>query len=94
MWRNGYRVRLLIGRLRVRAPPRTYPLLEKVEQKPLVNMRRVFEQLFISFAEKVVGVVCPSGQRSQTQVLMRKLREFKSHRNHVTFLVRLFAPLF
>ena len=61
---------------------------------PSYEMRRVFEQLFISFAEKVVGVVCPSGQRSQTQVLMHKLREFKSHRNHETFMVRLFAPLF
>ena len=37
--------------------------------------------------------MCPSGQRGQTQVLLRKLREFKSHRNHLTFMVRLFCSL-
>jgi hypothetical protein len=30
VWRNGYRVRLLIGRLRVRPPSRTYPLFHEV----------------------------------------------------------------
>ena len=54
---------------------------------------KVYEKSFSQLFTKIVGVVCPSGQRRQTQVLLRKLREFKSHRNHETFMVRLSVRL-